>query len=309
VQLSVVTPAFNEEAGITPFLASLRTVLDDLTVSYEVIVVNDGSSDQTLVRLLAIDWEELQIVDLVSNSGHMAALEAGLRSSVGEFVLTMDADGQHPVEHISKMLSIMNSSGCDVVVGVRVRGREDTFARRTGSTFFYKILGLISNIEIEKNAADFRLITRTTLNSILESPEKNKVFRFLISDYGYKVEKFPFSANERKFGESKYPFSSLMKLAMQSIIGFSTAPLTAISIGGILFLFFSFMYAGFLFISYLGGNTPPGWTSIMLFLTLFSALQFLALGIIGRYLVEVLHELRKRPSYIVRNVYQNNHGS
>ena len=306
MQFSVVAPAFNEGAGITSFLASLRTVLEDLAISYEVIVVNDGSSDDTLIRLLAIEWEELRIVDLVSNSGHMAALEAGLRSSIGELVLTMDADGQHPVEQIPKMLEVINNAGCDVVVGVRVRGKEDTFARRTASTFFYKILGLVSNVEIEQNAADFRLITRMTLNSILESPEKNKVFRFLISDYGYKVARFPFSAHERKFGESKYRFSALMKLAMQSIIGFSTAPLTAISVGGILFLFLSFIYAGFLLISHIGGNAPAGWTSIMLFLTLFSALQFLALGIIGRYLVEVLHELRKRPSYIVRNVYQKN---
>lgn len=306
MQLSVVTPAFNEEEGITAFLARLKEVLEKLAFSYEVIVVNDGSSDKTLNKLIDIDWEELRVVDLVSNSGHMAALEAGMRASIGELVLTMDADGQHPVEHIPEMLSMMKESECDVVVGVRVRGREDAFARRTASNLFYKILSLVANIDIEQNAADFRLITRLTLENILKSPEKNKVFRFLISDYGYKVEKFPFVAHEREFGESKYRFSSLMKLAMQSIIGFSTAPLTAISVGGILFLFFSFIYAGFLFISYLAGNTPPGWTSIMLFLTLFSALQFLALGIIGRYLVEVLHELRKRPSYIVRTVYQHN---
>ena len=134
--------------------------------------------------------------------------------------------------------------------------------------------------------------------------KKTKVFRFLISDYGYKVEKFSFSANERKFGVSKYRFSSLLKLATQSIIGFSTAPLTAISVGGILFLFFALIYAVFLFVSYIIGKSTPGWTSIMLFLTLFSALQFLALGIIGRYLIEVLHELRKRPAYIVRDIYR-----
>jgi glycosyltransferase involved in cell wall biosynthesis len=305
MKLSVVTPAFNEADGITSFLESLRNVLDGIGVAYEVIVVNDGSTDETLSKLLVIKWDELHIIDLVANAGHMAALEAGLRASTGDLVLTMDSDGQHPVELIPGMISRLHESACDVVVGVRIRGKEDTFFRRTASTFFYKILGLVSNIEIEQNAADFRLITRLTLDILLTSPEKTKVFRFLISDYGYKVEKFSFSAHEREFGESKYHFSSLLRLAMQSIIGFSTAPLTAISVGGVLFLFFSFVYAGFLFISYLVGNSTPGWTSIMLFLTLFSALQFLALGIIGRYLIEVLHELRKRPTFIVRRVYGN----
>lgn len=305
MQLSVVTPAFNEADGITYFLASLKKVLVDIGISYEVIVVNDGSSDNTLSNLLDIEWSELKVIDLVSNSGHMAALEAGLRVSKGDLVLTMDSDGQHPIEHIPNMISLCQESDCDVVVGVRIRGREDTRLRRNASKLFYKFLALASHVEIEQNAADFRLITRLTLDGLLDSPEKSKVFRFLISDYGYKVEKFSFSANERKYGVSKYRMSSLLKLAMQSIIGFSTAPLTAISVGGILFLFCSLIYAGFLFLTYINGNSTPGWTSIMLFLTLFSALQFLALGIIGRYLVEVLHELRKRPTYIVRNVYQN----
>lgn len=303
MQLSVVTPAFNEADGITFFLNDLKKVLEGVGISYEVVVVNDGSSDNTLPRLLDIEWSELKIVELVSNSGHMAALEAGLRVSKGDLIITMDSDGQHPIEHIPQMIALCEASKCDVVVGVRIRGNEDTRLRRNASKLFYKFLAVVSNVEIEQNAADFRLITRLTLDGLLNSPEKSKVFRFLISDYGYKVEKFSFSANERKFGVSKYRFSSLLKLAMQSIIGFSTAPLTAISVGGILFLFFALIYAGFLFVSYIIGKSTPGWTSIMLFLTLFSALQFLALGIIGRYLIEVLHELRKRPAYIVRDIY------
>ena len=303
MRLSVVTPAFNEAEGIIPFLTDLKIVLDGTHLNYEVIVVNDGSSDGTLDKLLEIEWPELTVIDLVSNSGQMAALEAGLRASKGALILTMDSDGQHPVELIPEMLNLCDSTQCDVLVGVRVRGPEESWIRRHLSSSFYKILALISKVEIEQNAADFRLMNRLTLDTLLTSPEKSKVFRFLISDYGYNVEKFSFSANERKYGVSKYRFSALLKLGMQSIIGFSTAPLTAISMGGVLFLLFSFIYAGFLLASYLLGNSTPGWTSIMLFLTVFSALQFLALGVIGRYLVEVLNELRKRPTYIVRQVF------
>jgi polyisoprenyl-phosphate glycosyltransferase len=305
MRLSVVTPAFNEAEGIKSFLLDLEKTLEGLGISYEVIVVNDGSSDETLANLLEIPWSNLKIIDLVSNSGHMAALEAGLRASTGALILTMDSDGQHPVEYIPAMITLSESSGSDVIVGVRVRGEEDSWMRRNLSSAFYKFLALVSKVKIEENAADFRLITRLTLDTLLASPEKSKVFRFLISDYGYKVSKFSFYANERKYGVSKYRFSALLKLGIQSIIGFSTAPLTAISFGGVVFLLLSIVYAAFLLISYLSGKSTPGWTSIMLFLTLFSALQFLALGVIGRYLVEVLHELRKRPTYIVRDIYQN----
>jgi dolichol-phosphate mannosyltransferase len=305
MQLSIVTPAFNEALGIKFFLDDLREILEGVHLEYEVIVVNDGSTDETLSRLLEIKWSNLRIIDLVANSGHMAALEAGLRVSTGDLIVTMDSDGQHPVEYIPSMISLQETSKSDVVIGVRLRGSEDSWLRRKASGLFYKSLASISKVKIEQNAADFRLITRLALNNLLATPEKTKIFRFLISDFGYKVTRFTFSANERIYGVSKYRFSTLLKLATQSIIGFSTAPLTAISIGGIFFLFVSIVYALYALLAYLLGNSTPGWTSIMLSLTIFSGFQFLALGVIGRYLSEVLHELRKRPNFIIRNEYRD----
>jgi len=303
MQISVVAPAFNEEEGIAPFLSQLRNVLDSINHDYEVIIVNDGSTDKTLLKLLEIDWSNLIIVDLVTNSGHMPALEAGLRVTRGELVITMDADQQHPAEHIPLMIKKQIDTKCDVVVGVRIRGSENGWFREKASIGFYRLLGRISKVKIEENVADFRIITRSALDELLKSPETTKIFRFLISDYGYRIEKLSFTANERIFGQSKYRISTLLKLATQSLIGFSTAPLTAISIGGVFFLLLGFIYAIFLLLSYASGASTPGWTSIMLFLTIFSSLQFLAIGILGRYMVEILKDIRQRPSYIVRQIY------
>lgn len=304
MQLSIVIPAFNESDGIVHFLTSLKNVVAQLQNSYEVIVVNDGSTDATLKKLLAFDWPEIVVVDLVANSGHMPALEAGLRASKGDLVITMDADLQHPVEYIPRMIDIHFATGCDVVVGVRDRGSETSWLRKKASLNFYKLLSQISRFTIEENAADFRLLTRPTLNQILNSPELTKIFRFLISDYGFKIETFHFSSPQRIYGESKYNYRALLRLATQSVLGFSTAPLTAISVGGVIFLAIAVFYTSFVMIAYFLGRSTPGWTSIMLFLTFFSSLQFIALGIIGRYLVEILREIRRRPSYLVRHVYK-----
>jgi len=303
LDLSIVVPAFNEEEGISSFVYSLQRVLDTLELELEVIVVNDGSKDKTLEKLLDISWPQLKILDLVANSGHMAALEAGLKISKGKIVITLDADQQHPVECIPEMMRIQSASKCDVVVGVRVRGKEEVWLRRKLSTQFYKILSRLSNVKIEENAADFRLITREALEEILKSPEINKVFRFLISDYGYKIQTFNFIANKRKFGKSKYRISNLVKLAIQSLVGFSTTPLSAIFISGFVFLTVGILYAAFLVVSYLNQSLAPGWTSIMLFLTIFSSLQFLAIGILGFYVAEILKGIRRRPNYIVRTLY------
>ena len=303
MDLSVVVPAYNEEEGISSFLHELEKVLSTLDVEFEVIVVNDGSQDKTLEKLLTHAWPRLKVLDLVANAGHMAALEAGLRLSVGELILTLDADQQHPVECIPEMLRIQSDNKCDVVAGVRVRGKEETWLRRKLSDQFYKKLSLVSKFKIEKNVADFRLITREVLNELLKSPEINKIFRFLISEYGFHVQTFNFIAKERKFGISKYKISNLAKLAFQSLVGFSTAPLFAIFVSGFIFLLTGFLYAIYLIISYLNESLTPGWTSIMLFLTLFSSLQFLAIGILGFYVAEILKEIRKRPNYIVRTVY------
>lgn len=301
MKLSVVVPAFNEELGIRFFLDALKKCLSELNCEYEVIVVDDGSKDETNSVVRAFEWDELVLVTLVANSGHMAALEAGLLASKGDVVVTMDSDLQHPVECIPEMLRLYFEKDCDVVLGVRRRGDEEKFLRRSFSVFFYKWLSILSHVEIEKNAGDFRLMSRMVVDTITNLPESQKVFRFLVSSFGFKVERIEFSSPHRIYGQSKYNIRGLLRLAVSSLIGFSTAPLTAIFMGGILIFFTSIIYLILVFVQYLRGDIQPGWTSIAVLVVSLSSLQIISIGIVGRYISQILTESRKRPRFIVRN--------
>lgn len=306
-KISVVTPAFNEEDGITHFLRTLESELSllDSHNQIEIVVVNDGSSDQTENEVIKYNSPNVILVNLVSNSGHMAALEAGLRYATGDLVVTMDSDLQHPPSMIVEMLNIQRETRCDVVLAERKRGKEETFLRRWSSILFYKVLSKITEIEIHNNVADFRLMTRSVVNTLINVPEKQKVFRFLISALGFKVEKLEFVAPQREFGKSKYSVKHLVKFAIDIVIGFSIRPLVWIFIFGVFFLIIASCYLIFLITSYLSGTILQGWTSLMFVLVALSSFQLLAIGVIGRYLGQVLIEIRGRPNYLIRNTHNS----
>jgi dolichol-phosphate mannosyltransferase len=302
MRISIVVPAFNEEEGITDFLTVLRSVIESQNHNFEVLIINDGSTDHTREKIQEFNWDKVKTVNLLSNSGHMAAIEAGLNVASGEFVITMDADLQHPPQVILEMIEIHFNSLADVVIGVRIRGNEEGFLRRTMAKGFYKGLSKISDTQIEPDAGDFRLMTREVVNQLITLPENNKVFRFLVSSLGYRVAKVEFISPKRELGESKYKLSDLIKLATTSVIGFSTAPLTAIFIGGISFALVSLLYMAFVFFNFANQAVVPGWTSVMIVVLSLSAIQMVSLGIIGRYISQILNEIRKRPNYLVRNI-------
>jgi len=306
-KISVVTPAYNEEDGITHFLRKLESELSLLAShnQFEIIVVNDGSSDQTEIKVIEYNSPNVILVNLVSNSGHMAALEAGLRHATGDLIVTMDSDLQHPPSMIVEMLNIQIETKCDVVLAERKRGKDEKFFRRWSSILFYKVLSKITEIEIHNNVADFRLMTRSVVNTLINVPEKQKVFRFLISALGFKVEKLEFVAPQREFGKSKYAVKHLVKFAIDIVIGFSIRPLVWIFIFGVYFLVIASCYLIFLIMSYLSGTTLQGWTSLMFVLVILSSFQLLAIGVIGRYLGQVLIEIRGRPNYLIRNAHNS----
>ena len=302
MSLSIVVPAFNEAEGIASFLTELKAVLDMLPGQYEVLIVNDGSTDETSFEIEKFDWPQAREIQLITNSGHMAALEAGLSSSIGEYVITMDADSQHPPRLILEMLEIQTTTGAEVVNAVRIRGKENTFLRRHLSSAFYKFLSKITQVKIEKDAGDFRLMSRRVVDTLISLPETTKVFRFLVSSLGFQSATINFYAPQRMYGKSKYKISHLVKLAVGSVIGFSTAPLSAIFLGGLIIFMSAVTYIIYLIINMNAGQVVPGWTSVMVALIGFSAIQIISLGIIGRYIGQILVELRKRPRYIKRDV-------
>ncbi len=302
MKISIVVPIYNEADGIKYFLEELRHVIENLNHDFEVLLVNDGSTDDTISEIRAVSWPKIQIINLISNSGHMAALEAGLSQSNGEVVITMDSDLQHPVEYIPIMIEQYLNSNCDVVLGIRERTNSESLIRRKLSDHFYKILSLLSKTKIEKNAGDFRLMSRQVVTTLNNLPEQQKVFRFLVTTFGYKIQTLKFIAPERIYGQSKYSYKHLWRLAITSLIGFSTAPLTAIFVGGLVVFMISIIYIFYLLLNYLIGNTPPGWTSLAVLVVSLSSIQIIAIGLIGRYISEILNEIRGRPRYIIRNI-------
>lgn len=300
--LSIVVPAFNEEEGIQKFLAELKNCLKSVEYRLEVIVVNDGSTDKTLERALEFNWDVVTIVNLISNSGHMSALEAGLKNSSGDLIVTMDSDLQHPPQTILKMLDVVDQTNCDVVLAIRNRGGETSRVRGFCSRTFYRFLSRVTDIKFENNAGEFRLMKKRVVDVILALPENQKIFRFLVGALGFKSEKVFFDSPHRQYGKSKYQWKNLMKLAVSSLIGFSTAPLTAIFIGGIITFTLGIVYLIYVLSNYRTSAGTQGWTSLMAALISFSSVQIIALGVIGRYLSQILMEIRKRPSFIIDNL-------
>jgi len=301
-KLSIVVPTFNEEEGIQSFLAELKDSLKSLEYELEIIVVNDGSTDQTRDRVLEFNWDLVSVVNLVKNSGHMSALEAGLRHSSGDLIVTLDSDLQHPPRTILSMLKVYEQSKCDVVLAIRERGNETSKVRRFFSTYFYRILSKLTEIKFENDAGDFRLMTRRVVDTILALPENQKIFRFLVSTLGFRSEKIVYFSPHRQYGKSKYNFKKLVQLAISSVIGFSTAPLTAIFLGGLIIFALGMVYLIYVLLSYPNSGSSQGWTSLMAVLVSLSSLQIIALGVIGRYLSQILTEIRNRPDFIIDNI-------
>jgi len=301
-KLSIVVPAFNEEDGIQKFLAELEDSLESLEHELEIIVVNDGSTDRTRERVLESDWSAVTVLNLVSNSGHMAALEAGLKNSSGDLIVTMDSDLQHPPKTILQMLKVQERTNCDVVLAIRIRGDETSLMRKLYSKSFYRFLSKVTDINFENNAGDFRLMTKRVVDTILALLENQKIFRFLVGALGFNSEKISYNSPHREYGSSKYRFKHLVKLAVSSVIGFSTAPLTAIFIGGIVTFFVGVSYLIWILLNYRNSGEAQGWTSLMATIVSLSSLQIIALGIIGRYLSQILTEIRNRPSFIVDKI-------
>jgi glycosyltransferase involved in cell wall biosynthesis len=301
MKISIVAPAYNEEEGITFFLEELKIATIAYSNNLEVIIVNDGSVDGTRNKILDFNWSNLRLINLVSNAGHMGALEAGLKAATGDLVITMDSDLQHPPKHIPTLIERYEESNSDVILMTRLRGSEESLIRRNSSRFFYRVLSRISNLDIQPDAAEFRLMTKEVVGVLNSLPEVSKIYRFLISSLGFKVESIEYQSPARKHGKSKYSGKHLWRLAISSVIGFSTFPLSAIFIGGLLTFGISMSYLVFILITYHQENQVQGWASVMITLLGLSSLQIISLGIIGRYISQILTEVRKRPQFLFRN--------
>lgn len=298
--LSVVTPAHNEAQNIPRLLERLGKVLHD-TEDWELIVVDDGSTDDTLgvLKALAAFMPNLRYLSLTRNFGHQAALKAGLDHARGQCVISLDADLQQPPEMIPEMLRQWRA-GYEVVNMVRADAGAPWFKRVT-SRFFYWLTNAISDYRIEPGSSDFRLLDQRVVEVLRGIEERNLFLRGLIPWLGFRQTHVRYEPADRAAGASKYTVREMMRLAMLGLTSSSLRPLQVSTLIGAIMSILALIYAAYaLWARLFTGTVITGWTSLLISILLIGGIQLLMLGIIGEYLGRGLTELKSRPPYVLR---------
>lgn len=316
VLLSLVIPVYNEELVIEITINRVRQVLESMKIKYEIIVINDGSTDGTMEILLkAKKNDSLRILSIINNSGQMNAIRAGLEASNGEYVVTIDADLQDPPDAIPEMLKIISSSQngstedtentCDVVQAFRSDRESDTLWKRKSAAWYYYLIRKLTGISLTPHAADYRIMKRHVVEQLISLPEKNLVYRLLIPSLGFRVIYFPIIREERFAGKSKYTNRKMLSLAIDSIISFTNRPLRYLAFIGFFASAILFLGSIFTLLLYFYGNTLPGWPSLALLILSFNAFLFAGLGLVGEYVGRIYQLVQDRPRTLWHEIKGN----
>ena len=302
--LSIIVPCYNEAQNIPLLVEKLSEVLR--AYHYEIILVNDGSTDQTqeIIELLSIENKNVKFISFSRNFGHQKAIKAGIDFATGDAMVTMDADLQHPAETIPKMINLWQQ-GYDVITAVRDSQAQPSWVKKGASKLFYWVLSKISNQKVIANSSDFRLFDKKIANELRNMPEQDLYLRGLIPWIGFKQTTLHYIESKRAFGTSKYNFKTMLLLASHGITSSSIKPLRfALSIG-FLFAFLAFGYGIYAIVVMLMGLTVSGWTSIVASIMFLSGIQLIVLGVIGEYLGKLYMAHKQRPSYIIAHTNIN----
>jgi polyisoprenyl-phosphate glycosyltransferase len=302
VLLSVVVPVRDEEDSLADLYSSLKSVLDDLAVPVEVILVDDGSRDASYSLMAGFHDADprFKAVRLSRNFGHQMAITAGLDLARGDAVVIMDSDLQHPPEVIPKLLSQWRA-GYDIVYGVRHERSGEPWLKRASARAFYRVLGSLSDTEVPPHAGDFRLVDRHALDAFRSLRESNRYVRGLFSWIGFRQIGVSYPGVERRAGTTKYSFPKMFKLGIDGVLSFSTAPLRLVLHIGMLVSLISlglFIYA--LISKVTGGAALPGWASLLAVTAFLGGIQLLTLGTVGLYVGRIYEEVKRRPLYVIQ---------
>jgi len=301
VDLSVVVPMYNEQEVLPLFFLRLRTALDQLDISYEVVAVDDGSRDDTarLTQSERASWPELRLVRLMRNSGHQAAIGAGLERSLGDYAITIDADLQDPPEAIGPMYALAKDQNLDVVYGVRKDRSSDSWGKRIPARLYYRLMRRLVGPQMPTDAGDFRLMSRRVLRAVESQPQNGRIYRLIVPWLGFPSETYGYVRDQRAAGSTKYPLSKLLRLAWDSITAFSAAPLRlATWIGGLSAIACVALIVA-VFFAEESGRTVPGWASTMIVVMGLGAVQLICVGLLGEYVARIFTTVQARPTYSV----------
>jgi dolichol-phosphate mannosyltransferase len=292
---------YNEEAVLPLLVERLRPVLDGMDTTYEVVAVDDGSFDATPLVLagLARLWPELRVVRLRRNSGHQAALAAGLYAAFGQYIVSLDADLQDPPEVIPQMLALAKAEGLDIVSGIRSDRSTDTAFKRWTAGLYYRMMRRLVGRSVPAQAGDFRLLSRATVEALRALPEPAPVFRLLVPWIGFPNGEVSYVREHRAAGRTKYPLSKMIRLAADSVISFSAAPLRLATLFGLVGFVVCVVLVLTGLVAYISGAVVPGWTSLFLAILFIGATQLLCLGLVGEYVARIFAAVQGRPAYFI----------
>ena len=306
-RLSVVLPAYNEEQMLAKTCRTLKKILDLAEINYELVIVDDGSTDQTwkIIEETAEKDRNVTGVHFSRNFGKEAAIVAGLAQASGNAVAVMDCDLQHPPEVLVKMYRLWEQ-GYEVVEGIKKsRGTETVFHRKSAG-FFYRIMSRATGFNME-NASDLKLLDRKAVESDLSMPERSMFFRATSSWVGFKSTSVLFEVQEREAGESKWSTGSLIRYAFRNIVAFTTLPLQFVTIGAGGCFICSLLLLIYSLVRYFTGHAVEGYTTLLIVMLFIGSAVMMSLGIIGYYIARIYEEVKRRPRYIVSRIIHGGH--
>ncbi|MBC8138759.1 MAG: glycosyltransferase family 2 protein [Fibrella sp.] len=321
-RLSLVFPIYNESKVIPFLLERVDLVVAELSagaviegaaeklpaLSVEVICINDGSRDDSITQLIAATETRsyLRVIDFSRNFGHQAAVTAGMHHATGDAVALLDADLQDPPELLAKMIGRW-FAGADVVYAVRTKREGESAFKKWTASQFYTLLRRLTSVDIPADTGDFRLMDRRVVNALNQMNESHRFLRGMSAWVGFKQEPIYYERPARVAGETKYPLKKMLRFAMDALTSFSDAPLKLATNIGIITALFALLYGGVTVIRYFTnhGEWQAGWASIIALLTFLSGIQLITLGLVGEYIGRIYDEVKRRPLYLVSEVYGN----
>lgn len=307
--ISIIIPCYNEEDVVDICHKAVTDTIDDLPYDFEIIYINDGSTDKTQELLEQIHKQDNRaiIINLSRNFGKEAAMTAGIDNTTGDALIILDADLQDPPSLIPDIIKMWKDTGADVVYGQRLERQGETWFKKFTANGFYNVINFIAaNVDIPKNTGDFRLMNRRSIDALIQLREKHRFMKGLFAWIGFKQVALQYNREPRVAGETKWNYWNLWNFAMEGIAGFSTTPLRIASLCGLVISIASFIFGAFIiFKTMFFGIDIQGWASLSVMILFLSGIQLLSIGVLGEYIGRIFGEAKKRPLYFIDTTHKD----
>lgn len=303
MDLAVVIPVFNEESNLQQLYQRLIGTINQLGLSYELIFINDGSTDDSLNIIIGLSHSDPQVkfIDFSRNFGHQIAVSAGIDQAFGSYIAIIDSDLQDPPEALIPLYSKLKE-GFDVVYARRRERKGEPFMKKLTAKTFYRVLRLVTTVEIPVDTGDFRIMKGKVAAVLRNMPEQHKFIRGQIAWAGFKQGLIEFDRDERLTGKTGYSYGKMTRFAKDGITSFSDLPLKLVTWSGFVVAIIAFGVALYsLYSKFVLGGAVPGWASLMISMLFLGGVQLISIGIIGEYISRIASNVRNRPLYVVNN--------